>query len=246
VRDVLEAAGRSPALFLDFDGTLTPIVSEPAAAFLSSVMRERIARLAKLCPVAIVSGRDREDVRERVGLEEIAYAGSHGYDIIGPFQRFEHRVAEDRRPALVELARRWRHELADIDGVLVEEKRYSVAVHYRNATPHAEAVVRERVQRSIEGTALAMVEGKKVLDVRPFADWHKGKAVRWLLGALEAKQRTPVYLGDNGTDELAFVELSDAVTVKVGEGPTKASLRLPDVDSVGQWLEALAAQLGTV
>ncbi len=247
VDELLDAAGPAPAVFLDYDGTLTPIVAVPGAAVLSSDMRERIRRLAELCPVAVISGRDREDVRARVGLDALAYAGSHGYDIVGPFGRFEHRVGEDSRDALAALARMLERALADVPGAMVEEKQFSLAVHFRRTAPADEPRVRSLVARVLSDdrwSRFAAAEGKKVLDLRPDAGWHKGKAVRWLLDALQAAGRTPVYVGDDTTDELAFAELSgDGVTVKVGPGPTQARFHLPDVGAVGGFLDALRARL---
>ena len=77
-------AGRRPVVFLDYDGTLTPIVARPELAILSHGMRSQVEALSRHCPVAIVSGRDRGDVEKLVGLPELVYAGSHGFDIAGP------------------------------------------------------------------------------------------------------------------------------------------------------------------
>jgi trehalose 6-phosphate phosphatase len=245
VRSVLEALQASPALFIDYDGTLTPIADQPASAILSRSMRERLERLAARCPIAIVSGRDRDDVRDRVGLRQLAYAGSHGYDIIGPFERFEHRVGEESRGVLLEIGGELKWELSTFAGVTVEEKRFSIAVHFRQSPEQQVPELRERVQEKIARAGFAMTEGKKTFDIRPYADWHKGTAVRWLIGALGANARQPVYLGDDANDELAFMELSEGVTIKVGGGPSSARFTLQDVDEVGRFLDALAHSIGT-
>nr|NIP73230.1 trehalose-phosphatase [Gammaproteobacteria bacterium]NIR30345.1 trehalose-phosphatase [Gammaproteobacteria bacterium]NIR98189.1 trehalose-phosphatase [Gammaproteobacteria bacterium]NIT63856.1 trehalose-phosphatase [Gammaproteobacteria bacterium]NIV20860.1 trehalose-phosphatase [Gammaproteobacteria bacterium] len=78
---------KRPCLFLDYDGTLTPIVARPELAVLSEALRDTLRRLARRAMVAVISGRDLQDVRERVGLSELYYAGSHGFDIAGPAGR---------------------------------------------------------------------------------------------------------------------------------------------------------------
>src|SRR5690606_23780019 len=128
-------------VFLDFDGTLSPIVAHPADARLAPEMREVVAELARRCPVAVISGRDRADVAERVGIADIYYAGSHGLDIAGPGGTFipsgAEAAAHRLRGALGEIE----HSVRDISGVVIERKRFSVAVHYRQV----EAVASQRV-----------------------------------------------------------------------------------------------------
>src|SRR5690242_10392430 len=84
VDEIAEAGDRGLAIFLDYDGTLTPIVSDPEKALLSDSMRQTLQELATHIAVAILSGRDLDDVRRRVGIDKIIYAGSHGFDIAGP------------------------------------------------------------------------------------------------------------------------------------------------------------------
>ena len=112
------------ALLLDFDGTLSPIVGEPDAADLPRATRDVLRELAPRCSVAVISGRDLRDVRRRVGLDGLWYAGSHGFELSGPGGFYwEHERARDAVPALVEAERRLRGQLADIPGVVVERKR---------------------------------------------------------------------------------------------------------------------------
>jgi alpha,alpha-trehalase len=134
VEEIMQrAAERRLAVFLDYDGTLTPIVDDPQKALMSDPMRSAIRRLAARCPVGIISGRDLEDVREKVGIEGIFYAGSHGFDISGPEKgRMELQQGKDCLPALDKAERLLKIGLAQIPGALVERKRFSVAVHYRN------------------------------------------------------------------------------------------------------------------
>lgn len=203
--------GRRAAVFLDYDGTLTPIVDRPDRAILSGEMRETIKALARVCMVAIISGRDRADVEKLVGLDSLVYAGSHGFDISGPAGlEIHHEEGAAFETSVRETAERLVAALAPIDGALVEPKRFAVAVHYRqvseNDVPRVEAVVDEVVA---EAGTLRKTFGKKVFELRPKFDWNKGKAVLWLLEALGLDQPDvlPVYLGDDTTDEDAFAVL---------------------------------------
>src|SRR5215472_14532419 len=129
---VQEIAARSDkvALFLDYDGTLTPIVRRPEEAVLSESMRETLRALAAKVPVAILSGRDLEDVRRRVSVEGIVYAGSHGFDIVG-LRGLRKQVAPEFLSVLDDAEKELRGKLCDTVGARLERKRFSIAVHYR-------------------------------------------------------------------------------------------------------------------
>jgi alpha,alpha-trehalase len=122
-------AGRRPAMFLDYDGTLTPIVSQPEDAILSDEMRDVLRELAGLCTVAIVSGRDRADVEPLVALDGLIFAGSHGFDIAGPDLRLEYEGGRDRLPDLESAERELRERIDPIAGARVERKRFAIANH---------------------------------------------------------------------------------------------------------------------
>ena len=111
---------RSVALFLDYDGTLTPIVQRPEDAILSAEMRKIVRRVATCCPVAIVSGRDRRTVEQLVDLKALAYVGSHGFDIVGaPGSGIRREVASEHLPTLDVAEAALRARLADVEGALV-------------------------------------------------------------------------------------------------------------------------------
>jgi len=177
--------GRTIALFLDYDGTLTPIVSRPEDAILTADRREILRRIAETFTTAIISGRGRDDVQELVGLSELAYAGSHGFDIIGPNGTpVGHQVAEWVEPAMSEISEQLERELADIDGALLEPKRYSVAVHFRLVSAEDASRVEQLVDAIVGADErLKKAHGKKVFEIRPDIDWDKGKALLFLLEA---------------------------------------------------------------
>src|SRR5437762_2513967 len=132
VYEIIAARRKPLALFLDYDGTLTPIVERPERAELADSTRQVVRTLAKQLPVAVLSGRDLDDVRRRVDIDGIVYAGSHGFDIAGP-RGLRKQVAAEFLP-VVDLAERELGEmLAGIPGAMLERKRFSIAAHYRQA-----------------------------------------------------------------------------------------------------------------
>lgn len=244
------AEGRRLAVFLDYDGTLTPIVARPELATMSEEMRAAVRDLAGLCSVAIVSGRDRADVEDMVRLDSLFYAGSHGFDIAGPGgRRLQHDQADRFVAALREAAGELRRNLGGTPGVIVEEKKYAVAVHYRLVHRRDVQAVKDAVGAvAARHPGLRKTGGKKVLELRPRVDWDKGKAVLWLLRALDldAPDVLPVYLGDDETDEDAFAALrARGIGILVAEAvrPTHAGHLLRDPDEVRLFLQRLARTL---
>lgn len=241
-------AGQRPFVFLDYDGTLSPIVPDPDKALLSQPMRDALAALAGTCEVAVITGRDLAQIRRLVGLPGLIYAGSHGFEIAGPEGGGEGiERGTEFLPALDAAEAALRERLAAIAGTLVERQRFSLAVHYRHAAPDAaprvDAIVREVVA---DTGSLRAGAGKMVLRIQPDIPWHKGEAVRWLLR--RAGDRLPVYVGDDVTDEDAFREFAGQGLTLVVHGeadrPTSADLALADTEAVRRFLLALAAAGG--
>jgi trehalose-phosphatase len=247
---VQQIAGRSGrlAIFLDYDGTLTRIVSDPEKALLSDSMRQTLQALAMQVPVAILSGRDLYDVRQRVNIVSIVYAGSHGFDIAGP-RGLRKEVATEFVPKLDVAEEELGKELAGIPGARVERKRFSIAAHYRKVNesdfPKLERAVSEVAARHRE---LRRMKGKKVYELLPDIDWDKGKAVLWwleVLGPEHAKVR-PIYIGDDRTDEDAFRAIEQCgvgILVSEQRRSTAASYSLKDPTEVERFLRALTAHL---
>lgn len=246
VQEIAGGSGRA-AVFLDYDGTLTPIVSQPEDAWLSDSMRQALRELAAREPVvAILSGRDLDDVRWHVNIDAIVYAGSHGFDIAGP-RGFRRQMATEFLPTL-DLAEKKLHEALDgISGARVERKRFSIAAHYRNVNendvPKVEQAVGEVATRHRK---LRRINGKKVYDLLPDVAWDKGKAVLWLLETLGLESRSggirPIYIGDDRTDEDAFRALKErgvGILVNDESLPTAARYSLKDASEVERFLWAL-------
>lgn len=241
-----------PAIFLDYDGTLTPIVAKPELAVLSENMRATLQELAGLCTVAIVSGRDRPVVERFVGLEQLVYAGSHGFDIAGPGGlRKEHERAVEFLPALDEAESRLEAALSRIPGALIERKRFAIAVHYRLVAHEHLDIVRQAVEAAVSEVkpGLRKFGGKKVFSIRPSLDWDKGRAVLWLLQelGLDRPDILPFYIGDDETDEDAFAALRGhtGIGILVSNAPqrTAAHYVLSSPSQVGEFLGRLIAWL---
>ncbi len=240
--------GRRLALFLDYDGTLTPIVDRPEDATLPGPMRSLLTELSEQVTVAIVSGRDLADVQQMVALENLVYAGSHGFDIAGPGGlQLQHAEAQALLPDLDAAEQKLQQRLASIDGVRIERKRFAIAIHYRLAAaadlPRIETAVGE-VQR--EHPALRKKGGKKIFELQPDVPWNKGHAVLWLRQTLQLDRPDvlTVYLGDDETDEDAFAAIVQAdvglgIIVGLPERPTAARYYLEDCEQLQRLLQAL-------
>ena len=238
------------ALFLDYDGTLTPIVSHPEDAWLSESMRETLRSLAGRVPVAILSGRDLDDVRGRVHVDGIVYAGSHGFDIAGA-GGLHRELGASYLPVLGAAERELREALDEVPGAQLERKHFSVAAHYRNVNEKDAVAVAQAVDAvAARHHELRQISGKKVYELLPDIDWNKGKAVLWLLEtlALERGKAFPIFIGDDRTDEDAFSALKErGVGILVSEEPqaTAASYWLKNPEEVESFLQKIAGRLHT-
>lgn len=243
----LRLADAGGVVFLDYDGTLTPIVARPELAVLSAEMRETLRRLAARFPVAVVSGRDAADVAGLVGIDGLAYAGSHGLDITGFHPGAPRREpAREFLPRLDAAERELRRATAGLAGVLVERKRFAVAAHVRQAAPAARGAVESIVEQLGRAhPSLRMERGKRVFELRPDIDWDKGRAVCWLLDELGRERSAALFIGDDLTDETVFRALAGRGLGIVVSGterrPTAADLRVANPAQVRQLLDRLSA-----
>jgi trehalose 6-phosphate phosphatase len=201
-------------LLSDYDGTLTPIVSRPDEAVLSPDVRDKLRALAVKpdFSVGIISGRSLSEVKTLVGVAGVYYAGNHGFEIEGPGLRFIHPVASATRPEIEDVLRQLSAGLSGIAGVIIEYKGLSLSVHYRLVKKSDEETVARIFHRVtspwLHDGKIRVSAGKKVWEVRPPVDWHKGKAVATIVREMRASlgggQVLTVYLGDDATDEDAF------------------------------------------
>jgi trehalose-phosphatase len=244
------AAGESLLLLADYDGTLTPIVPDPEAAWLPRGVWDDLRILAgsSRTRVGIVSGRRIEDLRARVRIPEVIYAGCHGLQIEGPRVRFTHPAAQAQRPALAALASELSLRTAAVPGVIVEPKGLTVAVHYRNTTSEGMLRLAEELQPVLAERRFRVLPGKKVVELLPQVSWSKGEGALRIVDHVRTHtgwRLLTTYLGDDSTDEMAFGVLQgQALTVRVGwRGDSAATYWLRGPAEVRRLLSALAAEV---
>nr|UBY07886.1 TPP7 [Oryza sativa temperate japonica subgroup] len=254
---VAASKGKQIVMFLDYDGTLSPIVDDPDAAFMSETMRMAVRSVAKHFPTAIVSGRCRDKVFEFVKLAELYYAGSHGMDIKGPASRHaaakspphNKRVlfqpASEFLPMIEQVHQRLEQATSSIPGAKVENNKFCVSVHFRCVDEKSWGALAETVRRVVrEFPRLRLSQGRMVFEVRPTIKWDKGKALEFLLDSLgfaDCSDVLPVYIGDDRTDEDAFKVLrrrGQGVGILVSKHPkeTSASFSLQEPAEVMEFL----------
>ncbi len=233
----------SIGLFLDFDGTVSPIAETPLLAEIDPEIREIIGHMAARedVHVSIVSGRSIDDVRTRAGVAGVIYAGNHGLEIESDTVCFREPQAESLRLELRALILQLELALSGTDGTLIEQKGLSASVHYRQVNEALREWVRHTVQQTVERSrSFSCRDGKMVVEVRPAIDWHKGHAVQWILDRVLPPGALPIYIGDDATDEDAFFLLADGITIRVGEAAESyAAYSAPDLDAVRNFLSKL-------
>ncbi|GAB4826264.1 hypothetical protein Ancab_009129 [Ancistrocladus abbreviatus] len=252
-------------VFLDYDGTLSPIVNDPEAAFMSDTMRSAVRQVARYFPTAIISGRSREKVYEFVQLNDVYYAGSHGMDIMAPPRQQEscnanyHTRAVDKKgneviifqpaqeflPEILEIFNELEEETMAMEGVSIEDNRFCVSVHFRRAKEEDYGMIEERVTSVLsKHSNFHLTRGRKVMEIRPSIMWNKGHALEYLLetlGFADSDDVLPFYIGDDQTDEDAFKVIRNRgqgfpIIVSSKPKDTKASYSLRDPSEVLSFL----------
>ncbi len=228
---------QQPALCLfDFDGTLAPLVSNPARVSLPSPIQAQLQALQSRAAVGIITGRSLADMRKRLGFEPDYVIGNHGLEGLPGWQR---QAAKN-----FELCRVWLSSLQPMlsplgEGVWIEDKSYSLTVHYRQAIDH------KRMQKTLSAIfeklspAPRIITGKFNISLLPANAGDKGFAVEQLL--LLSQTYRALYVGDDSTDEDVFsLHHPGLFTVRVGdEGGTAADYVIEDHRAIGQLLDLL-------
>jgi trehalose-phosphatase len=252
---IVDAIARGPdgprLLLFDYDGTLCEFAPTPDAAFMPARRRELLRRLSTRpdVTVGVVSGRRLEDVRRRVSLDPpVVYAGLHGLEIDGVRRRYVHEGLEDAQLFMREFRRELKDDVAEMPGVVVENKVASVTLHHRMASPEdGEAALRalsRLAERPLREGLIHLLRGDRACEVLPNIAWHKGDAVRWLQELVAEWRGVPpwtLYVGDDHTDENAFRTIKDkGVTVVVGQRRSAARYRLAGPAEVERLIDCLA------
>ena len=237
-------------LFLDYDGTLVPIRRKPSLATLRPSLRSLLRRLAARpnITLCLVTGRSLADIRSKIRIKQLGFISNHGFEIAVGGSIWIHPAARIARHRLIGLASELKLTLKHIRNVFIENKRYTLTIHFRTVDRRLVPFVKEVVAHSVrpEAEFLKTTLGKKVVEVRPSVRWNKGYAVLRVLKSL-ARNRLPliVYIGDDQTDEDAFRLLRNkGLTVVVGtRRKSAASFTLRNPQQVTRFLELLDTQL---
>ncbi|MDD5259183.1 MAG: trehalose-phosphatase [bacterium] len=204
--------GQKIYIFLDYDGTLAPIASQPGLAVLPPKTRTILKKLARQprCIVAIISGRSLENLRKMIKIPKIIYAGNHGLEVDVQGVRSDFYKDDDFSGLLKKLYASLRQKMKDIKGILIEYKRVTISVHYRLVAGRQQRNVKTIFNKVIKSyqdcRQVVVTKGKMVLEIRPPIRWGKGELVKWLLpeGSRDRKKTAIFYFGDDRTDEGVF------------------------------------------
>jgi trehalose 6-phosphate phosphatase len=230
------------ALFLDFDGTLVELAEAPDAISISAEVAPLLARLGERLEgrLAVVSGRSIADLEKHLECSGFAVSGSHGLELrLRDGSRIPLAAQHDLSGARERLERL----AAEAPGLLIEDKPFGIALHYRQA-PNEEARAMEVMAELARTTGLSLQQGKMVIELRP-AGADKGDAVRALMAEPDFAGARPLFVGDDLTDEDAFAAAASmgGSGILVGAGRESAARwRLPDVAAVIGWLGEAAGR----
>jgi trehalose 6-phosphate phosphatase len=234
---------RGASLFLDFDGTLVDLAPTPDAVQVSSRLRELLARLHRCLDgrVALLSGRSIDDLLGHLHPVTLAIAGSHGLERTGLNNEI---VAPPAPDTLAEAVHVLRGVQDHHPGVLIEEKPFGVAIHFRLA-PEAEEACRFAATEVANQTGMVVQAGKMVFELKP-SSGTKGGALRAFMAEPPFLATRPVFLGDDLTDEYGFeaaMDLGGAGVLVGEERGTAAIYRLPGTRAARDWLTAACEAL---
>ncbi len=235
--------GEHLVLFLDFDGTLAPIVQNPSDARMSAETKGLVSMCARRFATYIVSGRALSDIRHRAPVQGVGYAGNHGREWTGRSGQTGKAVSraayDDVREALAALK-----DIRAAHGSMIEDKKISFAFHYRKVAASERAPLLRRARHAfapiLARGRIEILHQKKLLDIRP-KGWHKGDFVRLVLDRAK-KPNFAIFIGDDMTDEDAFRAVGHGYAIRVGKSSAShARYYVDSVDSVAVFLKKLAA-----
>jgi trehalose-phosphatase len=241
--------GRHLLLLFDFDGTLAPFDPDPDAVYLDDDVRGLLAGLA-LKPrstVGIISGRRLPDLEKRLKIPgEVYIAGFHGLEIHTPGEAFMHPEAAAATATMRTVAESMRPHLPSLPGVFIEDKVFSIALHYREADPAVRVVAQsyfmDAAREYVDAGRLRVLPGACVVELLPGVSWHKGSALQWIRERIERVHGPTftVYVGDDVTDEDAFRAVGpDGMTISASERASGAEFSVNGPAGVKRLLHSL-------
>jgi len=242
IKEAIKRRKKNIIFFLDYDGTLTPIKSKPHLAKLKRSTKKILKNLNHKKNIFIISGRSLSNVKNLIGIKSIYYIGNHGIEVKGPHLNYVHPQAKKIKPYIQKVYKKLKKKLK-IKGVLVENKTYTLSVHYRLVKPYLVSRVKKDFTKLVgdllKSKKVKITNGKKVFEVRPNINWHKGKSISWVLK--KQKKCLPICIGDDITDEDAFKALGKkgiSILVSRKKRKTNANYRLSspgEVVSLLKW-----------
>jgi len=239
---------RELAVLLDVDGTILDIAPTPGEVTVPASLRRTLARLSRETggALALVSGRSLEDLDRLFAPLRLPAVGGHGAELRA--SAGGEAEAGGARPLDGDLRDRLAGIADSAPGVLIEDKGYALAVHYRLA-PEQERSVRQAVaaiQADWPQEPIEVLPGKAVLEVKP-AGFNKGAAIRALMRHKPFAGRRPVFIGDDTTDEPAFAAMPEfkGLGFSVGRNIPGTAHCFATPSEVRGWLERLSAGDGT-
>lgn len=232
-------------LFLDYDGTLTPIVDRPQDVRLAETMRKNLVCLSKNYLTVIISGRQLDDLKQQVNIPTIFYAGNHGFEFdniktTDPVYQKKYIFINDINSIYQQLTQ----TLKEIPGCIIENKKFTLSIHYRLVAPDKLEMITNTIINLLSNyPTLALHGGKKVVEIRPNLTWNKGIAAENFLKWMHKNTPNyiPLFIGDDVTDEDAFQQfMANGITIKVGESlKTHAHYHLTSPEDVENFLVSL-------
>lgn len=237
-------------LMLDFDGTLTPIVNSPNQIKLSKAMKNLLINLSKKegFYLAILSGRQLEDLKERVNLQNVIYAGNHGLEgeIFG--KKYLFPVPGKVLRALGKIKKQLEPIASQFQGAFIEDKDLTLSFHYRLANPQQipeiKLLINQILKPYLADRLISVILGKKVIDITPNVNWNKGSFAKLITNKIHTQTKTipiVIFIGDDVTDEDVFQTLEDGITIRVGGGrQSNAKYNLKNTKEVFKFLECVA------
>ncbi len=238
-KNLLLLKNKKLLLMFDFDGTLTPLTPRPEDTKLNQNTRNLLKKIAEKYITYIVSGRDIKFLQKTIKLKNINYIGSHGLEM--------------PKSDLVVIPPKWNDFLKDltiklndrikkINGSFIEIKTHSICLHYREVK-EADLIYIKQLKKELKTTIfenekLKIKNGILAFEILPPLNWHKGKAVKWLL--TKYPQYYPIYIGDDKTDEFAFKMLKEkGLTIVIGKKKSMANYYFNEQTEIIKFLKLL-------